>query len=122
MNALIQPRLRRKAINKPLQLIEYILLRKYGVTLQYACADTNKRDVVKYRQVIQTLLCRKTNMTLVEIGHKIGKRDHASVIHSREVIQKTEDLFNSFGIKEELYLLYSEFEKSYIELINKNNP
>jgi chromosomal replication initiator protein len=123
MNALIQPRLRRKARkNKPLFIIEHILLLKYGVTLQYACAKTNKRDVVKYRQVIQTILHRKTNMTLTEIGKAIGRMDHTSVLHSKGVISKTEDLYKSFGIKEDLFILYSEFENSYIELINKHNP
>lgn len=119
MTSIIQPRLRRKRIDKtPLRIIDKILRTKYGVSLEYACQSTNKKDIVKYRQVIQTLLCRKTKMTLSAIAFHVGMVDHSSVSHSKQVIQKTESLNRDFGIKEELFKLYTEIENEYIKHMN----
>lgn len=93
-----------------------IVLSDYNMSLDEICRKTRKKSVVQYRQVIQTILSRHTKMSLSEIGKIIGGKDHATVLHSKDVINNTEFLFKKRMIKEDLYVLYSDIETKYLEL------
>jgi chromosomal replication initiation ATPase DnaA len=47
---------------------------------------TRDRDVLKYRQYIQFFMTLYADMTLANIGFVTGRKDHATVMHSRNKI------------------------------------
>jgi chromosomal replication initiator protein len=66
----------------------------YGVSEDYIKQDTNKRKVTRIRQIVHYLACRLTHLSLMEIGEQVGKRDHATVIHSRRLVGNEYDLYD----------------------------
>ena len=46
------------------------------------------KDAVQGRQIAMYLLRRMTNLSLVDIGREFGNRDHATVKHSIEKVEK----------------------------------
>lgn len=84
---------------------------KYEQTEKAVMALSRKREIVKSRQIIHTLL--KENfykLSLNQIGHRCGNKDHATVIHSCKSVNDQRDTNRAF--KEE----YEEFDN-----IIKNN-
>lgn len=60
----------------------------YGVTQQQVFSKSRKRDYVQVRQVSMYLAQKYTKMPAGRIGQLIGKRDHSTVIHSCNTIEK----------------------------------
>jgi hypothetical protein len=45
-----------------------------------------KREYVEARQIMAAILCNNTKWTLQEIGAILGGKDHATILHSKDVI------------------------------------
>ena len=60
----------------------------YGVSQQQVFSKSRKREYVQVRQVSMYLAQKYTKMPAGRIGQLIGKRDHSTVIHSCNTIDK----------------------------------
>lgn len=111
------------SLSDPLVAIS-VVLTDYNISFADVCANSRKRDILKYRQVIHTILLRYTSMTSIEIGKRVGGKDHTTVLYSQKQIAITEFLFKKRMIREELYILYKDIECKYLKLIStvKNTP
>ena len=52
--------------------------------------DSRRRDecIIRPRHVAAYLACKLTDLSLVEIGRRLGGRDHSTIVSSRNNIQK----------------------------------
>jgi chromosomal replication initiator protein len=69
----------------------------YGVTQQQVFSKSRKRDYVQVRQVSMYLAQKYTKMPAGRIGQLIGKRDHSTVIHSCNTIEKRLKIDKAFS-------------------------
>lgn len=81
----------------------------YNISEKMLYEKTRKKEVVKPRQVIMYLLREDFNTSYPTIGHKLGDRDHTTVIHACEKIKKElkEDVDLSHEIEKIRELLYN---------------
>ncbi len=79
-----------KVDNHPLTIDDIIekVCRHYNVSQQHAFSKSRKRDYVQVRQVSMYLAQKYTKMPAGRIGQLIGNRDHSTVIHSCNTIEK----------------------------------
>ncbi len=47
---------------------------------------SRKSNLVRARQMIAHIMLTETNITLSDLGHKLG-RDHSTMIHSRDIME-----------------------------------
>ncbi len=60
----------------------------FGITMNEMYSNNRSRNIAYPRQIVM-YLCRKlTSLSLTEIGEKLGKRDHTTILHG---VQKIED-------------------------------
>jgi chromosomal replication initiator protein len=64
----------------------------------YKCRD---RALVEYRQLLAYLLRRYTSLSLEEIGFIIGRKDHATTIHSVKTIKNAIEWDKGYAAKVE---------------------
>lgn len=58
--------------------------------------DSRKRSVVQVRQIAMYLASKHTKLSLSNIGANIGKRDHATVLHSCKTVEGRLDIDKNF--------------------------
>jgi chromosomal replication initiator protein len=68
----------------------------YGVSQQNAFSKSRKRNYVQVRQVSMYLAQKHTKLSAARIGMLIGNRDHSTVIHSCNTIEKRMKVDKSF--------------------------
>jgi chromosomal replication initiator protein len=68
----------------------------YGVSQQSAFSKSRKRNYVQVRQVSMYLAQKHTKLSAARIGMLIGNRDHSTVIHSCNTIEKRMKVDKSF--------------------------
>jgi chromosomal replication initiator protein len=51
------------------------------------CGNSRKKELVQARHITAHLLL-ETNLPLQEVGHLLGGRDHTSIMHARDKMQK----------------------------------
>jgi chromosomal replication initiation ATPase DnaA len=87
------------------KLIEAILLDHYQLTeiRKNIYSKTRKREIIKFRQVIQFFLWYYSTMSLAAIGLCTGEVDHASVGHSKKTIYMKAE--KNMIFRKELFLL-----------------
>lgn len=68
----------------------------YGVSQQSAFSKSRKRNYVQVRQVSMYLAQKHTKLSAARIGLLIGNRDHSTVIHSCNTIEKRLKVDKSF--------------------------
>ena len=102
-------------IKTPMEILEKILSEDYNMSLEYVNTKTRARDVVLYRQVIHTILCRHTTMSQQSIGISIGRKNHCTVIHSRKQIENAEYMFSKRHVLHPILELYRDMETKYLE-------
>ena len=61
--------------------------RYYGVSLEDLRGKARDRKVVTPRQVAMYLLREEARLSLPEIGHMLGGRDHSTVLHGHRAVQ-----------------------------------
>ena len=62
--------------------------RYFGIDEEVIKGPSRSREVVNARQAAMYLVRRMTNLSTPDIGREFGKRDHTTVIHSLEQIEK----------------------------------
>jgi len=98
----------------PIKVIDDILQKTYNISLREICVKSRKKDIVRMRQIVQTILRRHTWWSLAEIGVAIGMRNHATVINSIKIIENSEFVYKKTGKKQEVYSIYKEIESQFI--------
>ena len=71
----------------PDMIISYIC-RYFNLEDQIIRGQQRVRDAVQGRQIAMYLIRRLTNLSLVDIGREFGGRDHTTVLHSIEKVEK----------------------------------
>jgi chromosomal replication initiator protein len=79
-----------KIDDKPLTIDDILekVCQHYNVAQQHVFSKSRKRDYVQVRQVSMYLAQKDTKMPAGRIGQLIGNRDHSTVIHSCNTIEK----------------------------------
>ena len=79
-----------KVDNHPLTIDDIVekVCKHYGVNQQNVFSKSRKRDFVQARQIAMYLAQKHTKMPASRIGQLIGGRDHSTVIHSCNTIEK----------------------------------
>jgi len=86
-------RIVRKAVrineNKPLTIETIVskVCEHYKVDESVLHTKTRKREVVQVRQVAMFLAKKHTEHSASKIGHLIGNRDHATVLHACKIVK-----------------------------------
>lgn len=68
------------------QLVQKVVARHYGMSVQQLLERTRRQSVARPRQVAMYLACRMTNASLPDIGQRFGGYDHTTVMYARERI------------------------------------
>lgn len=68
------------------QLVQKVVARHYGMTVQQLLERTRRQAIARPRQVAMFLACRLTNASLPDIGQRFGGYDHTTVMYARERI------------------------------------
>ena len=76
--------------------IPYIMPKRYdawnsvteNIDEEVIKGSSRSREVVNARQAAMYLVRRMTNLSTPDIGREFGKRDHTTVLHSLEQIEK----------------------------------
>lgn len=66
--------------------IQQTVCEYYGLELEILQSKTRKREIVQARQIAMYFSKNLTNSSLSAIGSKIGKKDHATVLHACKTI------------------------------------
>lgn len=66
----------------------------YGVPLHYPSKRTRKKEVLWLRQALHYLARKLTPLSYREIGEVIGRRNHATVIHSVNLVANEYDRYD----------------------------
>ena len=74
-------------IPTPEMIIGYVC-RFYNMEENIIRGQQRVKDAVQGRQIAMYLIRRMTNLSLVDIGREFGNRDHATVKHSIEKVEK----------------------------------
>jgi len=79
-----------KLDNHPLTIDDILdsVCQHYNVAQQHVFSKSRKRDYVQVRQVSMYLAQKYTKMPASRIGQLIGNRDHSTVIHSCNAVEK----------------------------------
>lgn len=86
------------ANNEPITFdsIMQAVCEKYSVTEDLIKARTRRREIVQPRQLIIYFASKLIHMPTSRIGRKIGGRDHSTVIHSIDQVEKRLKLSKEF--------------------------
>lgn len=68
------------------QLVQKVVARHFGMTVQQLLERTRRQAIARPRQVAMFLACRMTNASLPDIGARFGGYDHTTVMYARERI------------------------------------
>lgn len=74
-------------IPTPESIIEYIA-KYFGLESDVLRGQGRGRDIVNARQIAMYLIRRMTNLSLNDIGKAFGDRDHTTVLHSLDKVEK----------------------------------
>lgn len=74
-----------------IEYIEKIICDYFKVTHEQIQSKTRKRDIAQARQLAMYFAKKYTNSSLVNIGMKIGRRDHATVLHACKTVRNLSD-------------------------------
>lgn len=66
------------------QLVQKVVARHYGMTLQQLLERTRRHTVARPRQIAMFLACRMTQASLPDIGARFGGFDHTTVMYARD--------------------------------------
>lgn len=74
-----------------IEKIEKIICEYFKITHDQIQSKTRKRDIVQARQLAMYFAKEYTNHSLANIGMKIGRRDHATVLHACKTVRNLSD-------------------------------
>lgn len=70
------------------EVITKSVCKHYGVKERDVASPSRKRDIVQARQLAMYLSQKYTDLPLTEIGRRVGKRDHSTVLHACRQVEK----------------------------------
>ena len=74
-------------VPSPSVIIDYIC-KYYNLEEDVLRGQSRGREIVNARQIAMYLIRRMTNLSLVDIGKEFGGRDHTTVLHSLDKVEK----------------------------------
>ena len=75
--------------------------KKYNINKRKILGKTRSQETVAARQIVMFLTRSLTNLSLKNIGRELGGRDHSTVIHSCNLVDKKIKENSSFRKKME---------------------
>tara|TARA_Y100000996_G_C22519343_1_gene641788 strand:+ start:171 stop:1529 length:1359 start_codon:yes stop_codon:yes gene_type:complete len=82
------------------QILSYVA-KKYNINKKRILGKTRNQETVAARQIVMFLTRSLTNLSLKNIGRELGGRDHSTVIHSCNLVEKKIKNNSSFRKKME---------------------
>ena len=82
------------------QILSYVA-KKYNINKKKILGKTRGQETVAARQIVMFLTRSLTNLSLKNIGRELGGRDHSTVIHSCNLVEKKIKNNSSFRKKME---------------------
>lgn len=68
----------------------------YGIRVEDIDKRGRKKELVEIRQCLHYCLYFGTRLSLSNIGYEVGKKDHATVLHSKNTVENHLDTEQSF--------------------------
>lgn len=68
------------------QLVQKVVARHFGMTVQQLLERTRRHAVARPRQVAMYVCCKMTSASLPDIGQRFGGYDHTTVMYARDRI------------------------------------
>jgi len=68
------------------QLVQKVVARHYGMTVQQLLERTRRHAIARPRQTAMFLACRMTHASLPDIGARFGGFDHTTIMYARDRI------------------------------------
>jgi len=78
--------------------INEVVCNYFGITSEEVKIKSRDRKILFPRQMAMFFCCRYTIQPFQDIGRFYGGKDHATVIHSRKVIQRDFSLYDSIKL------------------------
>lgn len=77
--------------NKPItvELIQKVVCETMGIKIQDIKSKKRTKEISNARKIAMYITKKLTNLSLVEIGHYFGDKDHATVIYACKQIEKS---------------------------------
>lgn len=85
---IVQERIPVQGSQLAIEIIQQIVAEHFGLTPELLIGKTRKQEVAVARQVAMLLVKRLTQTPLKVIGLNFGNRDHSTVIHAVQTIEK----------------------------------
>jgi len=85
------------------EMIQKTVAKEFLIPLSELRAKKRNKNIVLARQVAMYLTKKLTNMSLPEIGHAFGGKDHTTVLHSCKKIDK--EMEANMGFKNKVFTL-----------------
>lgn len=85
-----------------LRLVIAKLCRIFDIPEEVLKSKTRKREVVELRQIIMSIACKSTQLSLASIGLELGGKDHATVLHAKKVVDNLNETDKIFRAKYQL--------------------
>lgn len=79
--------------------IQKVVCEYFKIPIEEVQSKTRKRDIVQARQLAMYFSKKYTQSSLANIGEKIGKRDHATVLHACKTVKnlsETDKVFKTY--------------------------
>lgn len=103
-------------VENEISKIASIVRNYYQIEPEQFASKSRKREVVQARQIAMYLAKQHTTESLAVIGHKIGRKDHATVLHANRTIKnliETDKQIRS-DIQDIEKILKSELKSQYL--------
>lgn len=93
------------------QIIIRMVSEFYGISQADLMKRSRKKEIVRPRQICMYLLREEARSSFPEIGQKLGGRDHSTVIHAYEKINREEQ--EQEAVKQELILIRERIYQNF---------
>jgi chromosomal replication initiator protein len=80
-----------------IELVQRVISEQYGVRVADLKSQRRTRNLALTRQLAMYLSRKLTGASLPHIGEKFGNRDHSTVLHAVQVIERRRELDPAFG-------------------------
>ncbi len=79
-----------------IDFIQKVVADYFGLTIAAIQSKTRKREIVQARQLAMYFSKKFTKSSLTTIGHQLGKKDHATVLHACRTVNNLLDTDKEF--------------------------
>ena len=92
-----------------IQILSYVA-KKYNINKKKILGKTRSQETVVARQIVMFLTRSLTNLSLKNIGRELGGRDHSTVIHSCNLVEKK--IKNSSSFRKKMEKIIDDLKKT----------